>query len=247
MVALASLALSACGEDTPDEVVQQTADQLGQIRSGILAVDVSAAGRGGGSDADLGFSLRGPFALAEKGALPVAELTYEQRNGSVRESATFVSTGERAWIRTSGGTNELTGAGADRLRAARGPGAQGLGALRIDHWIRDARLQRAGDVDRIRARLDVGAALDDLARLMGSPDGMGADARAQFDRAVRDAPVMLETGAEDRLLRRLRATIELELAVPEAVRQRFGELVGGKVKLDLKIERPNEPVDVQAP
>lgn len=245
--ALAVVSLGACGTESPDDVVQQTADRLGQIRSGVLTVDVSADGQGGGSDADLGFSLRGPFALAEKGKLPVAELTYTQRNGSAKETATFRSTGERAWIQTSAATTELTGTRAEKLRAVQGPATEGLTGLHMDRWIRDAKLTRSGETDRVRARLDVGAALDDLARLLGRSDGLGNVARAQLNRAVRTAPVTLWTGTDDRLLRRLDATIKLELAVPEAVKAQLGDLVGGRVQLSMRIDRANEPVRVDAP
>ena len=115
---LAALALGAagCGGESggggsATDALAETAENLGAIESGDLSLRLVVASDG----TDVGFELDGPFALAEDGGLPVAEIEYTQLAGAEEETATFISTGEKAFVETEG-------AG---LRAPRRPGARG--------------------------------------------------------------------------------------------------------------------------
>jgi hypothetical protein len=244
----AVVALAACGgsSDSPNEVLSQTAKKLGDIRSGVLHMDVAASGRGAGRTARLGFAIDGPFKLASDGGLPVAKLRYTQRSGTRQASATLTSTGSRAYVESGGRTRPLPEAQARDLRAATGQlsDSGGVRKLRLDRWMRDPKLADGPDVagdatDRVTASVDVPAALRDVAGGLGDPE--------QLAKAIRRARVEVLTGAEDRLLRRLTLDVDLALDVPEGLRQSLGGLVGGDVRIVFEVADPNRKVEVSAP
>lgn len=247
MLALAAVA-AGCGDgESATDALSKTAGNMGKIRSGVMAVDVSAKGRGGGKAANLGFHVDGPFALARKGGLPVAKLRYTQVAGSQRASATFISTGREAFVEAGGQARRLPPAQARELRAAAGDLTSdgGVRELRLDRWMRDPKLEDGisvgGDeTDRVTAGVDVHRALADL----GGSLGGGAQ---QLERAVKRARVEVLTGRKDRLLRRLTLDVDLALDVPKGLRQRLGDLVGGEVRLAFEIRDPNRKVTVRAP
>ncbi len=250
--AAAALALLAgCGgggAETPSQTLSKTADNLGKIHSGVMAVDVSAKGSGGGAKADVGYKLAGPFALGDGGKLPVARLQYTQRSGGQQATATFISTGSEAFVETGGKARRLPDAQANQLRAAAGTVSSngGVKKLRLDSWMRDPKRSAGPPVggdktDRITARVLVAKALADL----GAPlDARGAK---DVERAVKDARVEVLTGADDRLLRRLTLDLTLGLNVPAGLKAQLGKLVGGKIRLAFEISHPNRKVQVAAP
>jgi len=129
---LALAAVAGCGgEESPNEALSKTAGNLQKIKSGTLAVDVSATGRGAGADAGLGFELDGPFALPTEGRLPVAKLRYTQLSGAQRATATFISTGKEAFVEAGGRAQRLPEAQARQLRAATGQVSSGGGVREL--------------------------------------------------------------------------------------------------------------------
>ena len=240
-------ALTGCGGgDSPNEVLSKTAGQLGDIRSGVMVVDVRASGRGGGRRAQLGFRVDGPFALARSGELPVAKLRYTQRSAGDQASATLISTGKEAFVEAAGRTRKLSGGQTRELRQAAGQVSAGGGVrkLRLDRWMRRPKLGDGPEVggdetDRITADIDVAAALDDLAGGLGDPK--------QLARAVKRANVEVLTGTKDRLLRRLTLDADLALDVPKGLRRQLGTLVGGDVRLVFEVADPNRMVSVPRP
>lgn len=69
----------------------------------------------------------------------------------------------------------------------------------------------------------------------------------RLDRAVESSSVELLTGREDRLLRRLRLGVELD---PKAATQdgvALGDAEAVRIDAEVAIDRPNRPVDVEAP
>jgi len=247
-VGVALAALAGCGgEESPNQALSKTAGNLQKIKSGTLALDVSAQGRGGGADANVGFELDGPFALPAEGRLPVAKLRYTQLSGAERATATFISTGREAFVEAGGKAQRLPDAQAQQLRAATGQVSSGGGVreLRLDRWMRDPKLDEGPDVggdetDRIRSKLDVSRALADV----GGP--LASDAK-DLESAIKAARVEVLTGKDDRLLRRLAVDLDLSLKVPENLRRRLGQLVGGRLRLTFEIRDPNVKVKVEAP
>ncbi|HEX2044447.1 MAG TPA: hypothetical protein VHF23_02330, partial [Gaiellaceae bacterium] len=139
----------------------------------------------------------------------------------------------------------------DDLRGA--DSGEGLARLGIEDWLVEPELVDGGDVDRVEGRLDVGQAAADLAALLDELGAVDADlldeaSTKTLERATRSSSVVVETGADDRLLRRL--TIEVELGVdgsPELEQALEGLGGGAELTFDVRIERPSQPVDVAAP
>ena len=256
-VLLAGCAGSGDGEHARD-VLSETAANLGEIRSGTLHLVFRIEPRGGAGDKDFGFALDGPFSLGGSAPLPVADVEYTQSVGDESASATVVSTGQNAYVRTQGRTYELPPEQEEQLRgAAAGLSASsGLGEFAIDEWIEDAEVDDGGDVggaetDHVQAELDVVAAVRDLsalARQLGQnvPQLGEQDAERLAD-SVRSSRFEVYTGKDDRLLRRLELEVDFGLDVPQELRSAFGNLVGARLVFELGVDDPNEPVKVSEP
>ena len=253
---LAVAAAAGCGGEAgtahPMQALAQTAAKLDEIKSGTLhfALDVEPHEDGG----SFGFELDGPFELRGPDELPVAEIEYTQTAGGERESVTLTSTGEEAFITVDGTAYELPPDRIDELRGESGAG--GLEELRIDDWLVEPESSDGGDVggtdtDKIEAKLDVVAAVNDLAELaqsFGGPalDPIGGQEAEQLQSAVRDAKIEVWTGDEDRLLRRLRIEADFDPQLPGWLEE-LARAAGSKVTFELAIDDANEPVEVEAP
>ena len=247
-----SLALASCGGGDAQDVLSETASNLGKIRSGDLSLELAFQPQGGGRT---GFTLEGPFSL-EKGSLVAGTLDYTQLLGSQgSQTATFVSTGEKAYVVVRGQAYELPPDTTSQLRAASVPlKTGGLGALDVGQWFQDAEVESGGEVDGtdtdlIRARLDVVEVVNTLVTVAAQLRGetatpLDGDDAEQLRRAVESAQAQMWTGKDDRLLRKLDLTIRFNAeGAPERVRQ----LIGVGVHFVLGIANPNEDISVQAP
>ena len=252
------LAGCAGGGESADEVLSETAANLGDIRSGTLHVDLRVEPRGPTGAKPFGFALDGPFALGGSTPLLVADIEYTQTSGDETATVTLISTGSKAYIRDEDRTYELPPEQSDQLRGAAGQlrAGAGLGEFAIDEWIEDAEVDDGGDVggaatDHVQAELDVVAAVRDLsalARQLGQnvPQLGDQDAERLAD-SVRSSRFEVYTGKDDRLLRRLELEVDFGLDVPPELRGALGGLVGARLLFELGVDDPNEPVSVPAP
>jgi hypothetical protein len=241
VAALLALAAAGCGGSR--SVAAETGDNVAKIHSGVLDLRLLVTPHGG---RPFGFELRGPFSL-RTGALPVARLAYTQIANGTSASATFLSDGRRAWIRSANGTSRLSPAQARSLGFGRA-----FTGLDLGSWIRDARVSDAGaGLDRVTGTLDVVAAangLNGVASLAGRdvPRLAGSDAE-RLRAATRSSRVVLLTTKRDRLLRRLDVAADLGFDVPQSLRAALGSDVGATVDFHLAVARPNARVVVRAP
>lgn len=259
-LALAALVLAGCGGGdggggNANDVLAETARNLGEIESGEISMRLVVSSEG----KEVGFELDGPFQLAEDGKLPVAEIEYTRIAGAERSTATFLATGEKAYVELEGQTYELPADQADPLRAVGGgDGEGGLGELRIDGWLARPQLADGEEVggdstDRITADVDPVAVANDLLALVGqlgggaNPERLEGRSAEQLERAVESSTIEVLTGEDDRILRRLTLEADLSADVPESLRERIGELPEAHFELLLEIANPNEPVEVEEP
>jgi hypothetical protein len=258
-LSLAALTLAACGGDRDaEDVLAETADNLEEIQSGTLSMRLVVTPKGENGDS-VGVELHGPFSLQGPGELPVARIAYTQIRGSERRTMTVVSTGRKAYVELDGQAYELPPEQAERLRQAVKELKEGeaLRKLGVVDWTEDPKLSDGGVVggtaaDRIDAKLDFAAAVQDLAEL-GRGLGQGSFGRLSetdeetIERATRSADFRLFTGEEDRLLRRLDVEVDLGFDVPSDLLGALGTLVGVRIDFALGIENPNRPVTVVEP
>jgi hypothetical protein len=257
--ALAGCSLGGGGD--ADDVLGETAANLGEIRSGTLDLRLIVAPRDGD---EFGFEVHGPFALAEsEGALPVLDVDYTQIVDGRRGTVSLVSTGDAAFAVVDGRAYELGDAQTQELRAASGAlggsgggSGGGLEELPIDDWVVDPEVEDGGEVggaatDHVSGELDIVAAtngLIELGRGFGRPlpriEGPNADLLRD---SARNTRFEVWTGEDDRLLRRLLLEAELGLQVPAELRAALGDLVGATITFELGVTNPNADVTVEAP
>ena len=259
--AVACLVLTACGSPASDVVVE-TAESMGDIRSGTLAMRVTVSGAeelGGG---EVGFELEGPFALPEAGELPVAEMDYTQIAGPQQGDATFVSTGSAAFVEVEGVTYELS---EEQLEGLRAPaeetsGIEAFGALEVDEWVTDPKLTDGGELggaetDHVSGELDVVTALNDLLDVAAQfgTSGFGGltqveEATAeQLENAVESATIDIYAGADDHLLREIDIEVTFSASDTGQVPEDVAGLLGATLSFEMSITDPNRPVDVDEP
>jgi hypothetical protein len=256
LLAVAALAAGCGSSGRANEVLARTATNLEEIRSGELTLRLVVSPREG-TKGRVGFELRGPFALKRNG-LPVAKIVYTQIAGARKGSATFISTGTKAFAELNGRAYELPPESTQLIRQAAAGigGSNGLGQFEIDDWVEDPVVTDGGEVggaptDRVAADLDVVAAANGLLSLVRQlgrdvPRIQGEE-EERLREAVESSSFDVWSGREDHLLRRLLLKADLGFDVPESLRRALGEVVGAKIEFELAVSNPNEPVSVPAP
>jgi hypothetical protein len=249
--------LAGCGGgDRANQVMSDAAGSLGKLRSGNLTLRLVVAPREG-TKGRIGFELRGPFAL-QPGGLPVAKIVYTQIAGAHQGTATFISTGTKAYAEVNGKAYELPPTSTNALRqAAGGPGGSSTFAeLRIDNWVKHPDVTDGGQVGgapttRVSGDLAVVAAANgllDLVRQLGrAAPTIEGDQAKQLEKAVKSSSFELWSGRDDHFLRRLLLKADLGLDVPQSLRRVLGDLVGAKIDFELAVSNPNKPVSVAPP
>lgn len=248
------LLVAGCGgSGRAHGLISDTAGNLNKLSSGDLTLRLVVA-PSRGTKGRIGFELRGPFAL-RPGRLPVAKVVYTQIAGAREATATFISTGTKAFAVVKGRAYELSPTSAAALRQAAGSSST-FGELRIDNWVKDPAVRPGGNIggtptERVSGRLDVVAAANgllDLVRQLGrDAPTLAGDQAKKLERAVQSSSFDLWTGRADHQLRRLLLEAKLGLAVPESLRRVLGTVVGAKIEFELGIARPNQAVTVSPP
>jgi hypothetical protein len=244
------------GSSRANQVMSDAAANLGKLRSGDLTLRLVLSPREG-TKGRIGFELRGPFAL-RPGGLPVAKIAYTQIAGAHKGSATFISTGTKAYAEVNGKAYELPASSTNALRQAAGGsgGSNSFGQLRIDNWVKHPVVADGGQVGgapttRVSGDLDVVAAANgllDLLRQLGrSAPRIEGDQAKQLENAVKSSSFQLWSGRDDHLLRRLLLKADLGLDTPQSLRRVLGDVVGATIDFELAVSNPNKPVSVPPP
>ena len=249
--AAACAALFVACSTGPANVVEETADNLGDIRSGEMSLDVLAT-TATGSDR-FGFTVEGPFSLPEdEDSLPVLDLEYTQTVGDQELTSSFISTGDAMYIETDEGTFELPDEQTETFRTGAASDDESiLSELELGDWLADPELEEGDETETVVAELDVVNALNDLfglARDLGAavPEPLEGDSAEQVENAVDSSSFEMVTGKDDRYLRLLSISIDLE-AEAEQELQAISDLLGVRFEMELTIERHNEQISVEAP
>jgi hypothetical protein len=251
LLALLAFALAGCGggsDADAQDVLAETSANMGKIRSGDLSMELIFSTKDG---EHAGFTLEGPFAL-RPGELPEAQLDYTQIAGDRTATQTFITKGEKAYVRVGSTTYELPQATAQGIGSTLGTSG-GLAAVDLTSWVEHPTLQEGEEIgdaetDRISADLNVSATVNTLIALASQLGGteplsaLSGTSAEQVESAVQSATIDVWTGTDDRLLRRLQVVIEFAPAA-EKVRN----LLGTSLDFSLEIANPNEPVTVEQP
>jgi hypothetical protein len=263
VVALVStMLMAACGGDqTPGEkALSQTQSRLEDVHSGTLDMTFLASPATAPAGRGLGFSLRGPFAVAsEEGRLPVARLAYTRITGSRRRTTTFISTGRAAFVNLDGVAYRLDADQVADLRAG-DAGGGGLEGLDLEDWIDEPRVAAAGTRDgvalqRITGKVDAVKALNGVVGLAheygasneDAPEPLEGEGADRVRAAVTSSHAELLVGRDDHLLRRFSLVIGLAPGAQPRLRAALGRFAGVRLSFAVGVSRPNAAVSVRAP
>jgi hypothetical protein len=265
---LAALALAAagCGDDDDggggagDAAAVDLIERAfaADVESGVLTVDAELELDGAGQlEGPLRLELEGPFRGTGGAAeLPDLDMEFSASGlGGQDVSGSFIVTRQNAWIEFGGETyevgEELWQRALESLEAQQGE-PETFAEAGVDplDWLRDLRTEGEEEVDgvpttKVSGRIDVGRMLRDLNKFETDPDDRLPDSTLdKVEEAVED--IEFEAWIdEDDLWRRISSEAEFE--VPEAERDSFGGLEGGHVSLDIELDEPNEPVEIEGP
>ena len=250
VLAVVACLLTACSQDggTP---LATTAENISDIRSGEFQLEVTIEAADG--SATTGFTLVGPFSLSEEaGALPIADLTYVQIAGDEEGGGRFIATGKGVFTEIDGQVYELP---EDQIESFRTSGEEDadsvFAGIDVDEWVIDPTTEESEDTTTITGDLDVVTAMNDIFQIAQRFGAAGlprieGDEAARVEGAVRSATITVESGADDGLLRHLAVTIDFGVENQDLT-EALGPLAGASFDLELTIENPNEPVEVDEP
>ncbi len=242
--------------------LRETSENLSEVRSGQLSMRFVVAPLSEARDSDVGFAIKGRFALAERArGLPDTDLAYTQIAGPEQGTVRVLSDGQAAWVRVGEQAYRLPAQRTARLRrsgGSGGDGAGGLDVLRIDRWMADPTSSDAGRLDgvsvtRVTGRLRVATALRDLlalGRRAGTDVGaepIGKETGEELEDAKEDASITLHTGKEDRILRKLVLRASFPLERTRELGGTIGRLRGAEVRFSLSLRRVGRTIRVKAP
>jgi hypothetical protein len=255
---LAAAALAGCGGGNDEEAVDLLDRGFSaNVSSGYATIDAELVLEGvEWIEGPLRVRLHGPFEVPAGGPaeLPNLDMDFEASGAGQRVSGRLVLTPLNAWVEYGGTAyevgEELWARARQALREQSAGEPQTFAAAGIDplDWLRDSEVEGEERVSGVRAtrvsgKLDMEALLRDVNELSGSgrlPDRALDD----VDEIVDDPEFDAWIGA-DGVWRRVATDIAFE--VPEEERDSVGGLEGGRLSLEVELDRPNEYVEIVGP
>ncbi len=262
-----SMALVACGGDdggdeNPQALLRETFSN--PIQSGTFDLDFKIEASGGEEPGSFEAKLGGPF-QGRGDAFPQfdidASVKAESGSQSLSGSGGVTSTGQSAFVKFQGTEyavdQELfdqyvsTYTSLQDRTEAQGQGLLGTLGINPSEWLTDLENDGTEDVQgtdtiHVSAKADVPKLVEDLRTLAESARGAAGNVdQAELDRlneTIQSAEFDVFTGEEDKLLRRLKGSLELKPS--EDVPGGFDSLT---VDLELTIGDVNQPQTVEAP
>jgi hypothetical protein len=255
---VAVLALAGCGGGNDEEASGLLERGFStDVRSGYATVDAKLKLEGiEGFEGPLRLRLDGPFEVAAGAPteLPNLDMDFEASGAGLEVSGNLVLTQANAWVEYGGTAyevgEELWARARQALREQSRGQPQTFAEAGVDplDWVDDAEVQGEERVSgvrttRVSGTLDMEAVLRDSNEISGSqrlPEGALDD----VEEAIGDVEFDAWIGA-DGIWRRLATEIVFE--VPEEERDSVGGLEGGRLSLEIELDRPNELVEFPAP
>jgi hypothetical protein len=260
----------AASSSTPvDQLLRETFSNDHAVKSGVLDLTLRVDAQGSQQvQGPVTVHLTGPFESQGTGKLPKFHFDAALQGAGQDLSAGATATGDKGYVSFQG-TNYVvsdnvfkqfrTGYEQAQSRSQTKPG-QSLSALGIDpsRWLtnpRNAGEGKVGDTDviRITGGVDVAKLLDDVNTLLertrsldpgaaqGVPQRLTQQQRQQAQKAIRNVAIELDTGKDDKILRR--TMVDLDLQLPQG----SSAATSASVRLDLQLKDVNQGQDIAAP
>jgi hypothetical protein len=257
LLAAALLAASGCGGDGNDEAATDLLKRgfATDVDTGVLTLEAEVELDGGPVDGPFRFELEGPFrAAGSPTEMPDLDMTFRASGAGQEYEGRAIVTRQNAWIEFEGETYEV---GEDlwaqllEALAQQQPGQpETLEEAGVDplDWIDGLEEDGEERVDGVPATkltgtVDIEAMLRDFDRIAGR-QGIPEAVLDQADEVVDDVELATWIDRND-IWRRISG--ETEFHVPEEERDSAGGLEGGSVSLDMTLDEPNEPVEIEGP
>ena len=262
-------------DDSVDGILKQTFETGKSISSGRVSLDLGADLKGVKDiEGPVGLKLSGPFQSDGARKLPKFDLSLTVRASGSSFTAGATSTGTQGFVKFGGTTYSIPSniftlfkQGYEQAQSAAGSkdkSATTFESLGIHprKWLKDARKAGTAEVggaqtDHITASIDVGKFVDDLNEIVKKADSLGVTSGTQVEggitgieklelvRSVKSSVVDVYSGKSDRILRRLK--VRMDIDVPVEARSQVGGLSTGTVTFDLLLADVNEDQAISAP
>jgi hypothetical protein len=250
---VAAMTVAACGDDggdeDPQEVLDATFNNEGEISSGVLDVSFNLTSEGGEDAGTAEGSLGGPFQRGADGEVPQidleADVNLESPDQDFSGSVGLTSTADSAFVNIQGTDYEVP----PEIFTELGTAFDRLGSLQIspDEWLTNLSNEGNEDVGgtdtiHISGEADTPKLVEDLRTLGESvPDELTPAQLDQLGDLVSSAEFDVYSGADDNILRKIEGSFDL---APPAT-----EGAADSITLDFSIEitELNEPQEIEAP
>jgi hypothetical protein len=251
---IAAIALAGCGGGGSEDEARDLIDRgfSTDVRSGVFSADMEFQLTGLAALAGpLRLTMEGEFEGGSSTTLP--EMDFEVRATGMGQdfAGRLVMTRENAWVEYEGTTYEAGGAlWADLLETIEMQADEPMTLAELGvhprRWLEDLETdgeeEVAGvDTTKVTGTLDLSVMLRELNRL---PPGGSLPPRTlrQVERAFEEVSFEAWIGDDD-IWRRI--TVETRFEIPEELRDSAEGISGGRLSLDMGLEDPNEPVEVE--
>jgi hypothetical protein len=255
---IALLALAGCGGD--DDAGTESARALLErgfatdVDSGVITLDARVDLEGGPVEGPLRLELEGPFRSGGGPTkMPDLDLTFLAAGAGQEFEGGVIATRENGWVEYDGQAyefgEELWSGWVETLENPPAGEPETFAEAGVDplDWVTD--VEEAGQEDvggapttKVTGRLDAERMLRDFNRLPG--EALSEDEVETANEVLGEVEFEAWIG-EDDIWRRV--SVETDFDVPEAERDAFDGLRGGSLSLDIGLDDPNEPVEIEAP
>ena len=255
---IAAVALAGCGGGNDEEAGGLLERGFStDVRSGVASVDAELDLEGiDGIEGPLRLALEGPFEVAggDPTDLPDLDMDFRASGAGQEFTGRVVLTRENAWVEYGGSTYEVGEELWTQVRRALDEQGQGqpetfaeAGLDPLD-WVDGAEVEGEERVSGVRTTkvsgtLDIEAVLRDSNELSGG-ERLPESTLGDVEDVIEDVEFEAWIGADD-IWRRL--ATEAALDVPEEERDSVGGLERGSLSLEVELDEPNEPVEIEEP
>jgi hypothetical protein len=262
------------------KLLVQTFEGHHKIKSGVISFALKVVPSGSSTITQpLELSVDGPFTNSAAGKLPQSDFTIALSVQGHTAELQVISAGGKGYITLSGQSFELPASSYSKLKSGlgslagssvssrnsnkSGTGTLGQLGIRPLDWVKQPRIAGSATVagaatTHIAARVDAGALLHDLGKLVGSASsltgtgaagavkqGISAAEQRSIANALRSPQLNVWTGTGDQVLRKL--TFTATIPVSGATSTQLGSMTGAVVTFSLQYSHINQPQTITAP
>lgn len=271
---LAACGSGDSGSTDPEALLKATFSNTKPVKSGKLDLTIGVDAKGAtGLNGPISLKLTGPFESTGAKTLPKFSFEAQASLAGQNVQAGAITTGDAAFLTFQGTAYKVpaqvfTAFKRSYEQAAakseKDSGTTSFSALGVDplKWLSDPKTagdEKVGGADthHVTATIDVAKLLADIntslskTKDLGLPDSaqlptqLTAKQRKQVQDAVRSATFDVWTGKDDKVLRRLKITVDA--AIPQSQRSQLGGLQSLKIVFDLTLSDIGKDQTISAP